>query len=42
VFDSLEAAIHQAEHGLDQMACDCKGMQSLTNWLWINAILKTI
>ena len=42
VFESLEAAIHQAELGLDRMACDSKGMQSLTNWPWINAILKNI
>jgi transposase len=42
VFESLEAAIHQAELGLDRMAGDSKGMQNLTNWPWINAILKNI
>jgi transposase len=42
VFDSLQAATLQAEIGLLRMSSDKKGMQSLTNWPWIDAILKTI
>jgi hypothetical protein len=42
VFDSLNAAIVQAESGLDHMSSDKKGLKSLTNWPWINAILKAI
>ena len=41
VFDSLDAAIKQAENGLANMASDKISMKSLTNWPWINAILKT-
>ena len=40
VFDSLDAATEQAEYGLSQMAANKPTMQSLTNWPWINAILK--
>lgn len=40
VFDSLDAATEQAEHGLSQMASDKLSMKSLSNWPWINAILK--
>jgi hypothetical protein len=42
VFDSLNAATFQAENGLNRMSSDKKGLQSLTNWPWIDAILKTI
>jgi hypothetical protein len=42
VFDSLNAATLQAETGLQNMSLDRAGMQRLTNWPWINAILKTI
>jgi transposase len=41
VFDSLNAATLQAEHGLAQMASNRESLKSLTNWPWINAILKT-
>jgi len=40
VFDSLDAATEQAEYGLSQMASDKPSMKSLSNWPWINAILK--
>ena len=40
VFDSLNAATAQAEHGLTQMASDKPSMKRLSNWPWINAILK--
>jgi transposase len=42
VFDSLNAATLQAETGLRNMSCDRNGLRSLTNWPWINAILKDI
>ena len=42
VFDSLAAAIKQAEKGLATMAADKIAMKSLSNWPWINAILNTI
>jgi transposase len=42
VFDSLNATTLQAETGLQNMSFDRKGLQSLTNWPWINAILKDI
>jgi len=41
VFDSLDAAINQAEKGLTNMAADKIAMKSLSNWPWINAILNT-
>jgi transposase len=41
VFDSLDAAIKQAEKGLANMAADKSAMKSLSNWPWINAILNT-
>lgn len=41
VFDSLNAATLQAESGLARLAFNRKALQSLTNWPWINAILKT-
>ena len=40
VFDSLDAATLQAEHGLSDMASDRQSLKSLTNWSWINDILK--
>jgi len=40
VFDSLDAATLQAEHGLADMASDRQSLKSLTNWSWINDILK--
>ena len=42
VFDSLNAATLQAETGLQHMSSDKTGISSLTNWPWINAILKEI
>jgi hypothetical protein len=42
VFDSLNVATFQAENGLNRMSSGKKGLQSLTNWPWIDAILKTI
>lgn len=42
VFDSLNAATLQAENGLDCMSSDKKALKSLTNWPWIDAILKAI
>lgn len=38
IFDSLEAATRQAEHGLAEMASDLSAMMSLTNWPWINSL----
>ena len=40
VFDSLNAAILQAENGLANMASNREALKSLTNWPWISAILK--
>jgi len=40
VFESLDAATDQAEFGLAEMAANKAAMKSLTNWPWINAILK--
>lgn len=40
VFESLEAATTQAELGLTEMAANKTATSSLTNWPWINAILK--
>ena len=42
VFDSLNAATLQAENGLSRMSYDKKAVKSLTNWPWINAILKAV
>jgi hypothetical protein len=42
VFDSLNASTFQAENGLNRMLSDKKALQRLTNWPWIDAILKTI
>lgn len=39
VFDSLETAIRQSEHGLSEMAAIPDAMKSLTNWPWINSII---
>jgi transposase len=41
VFDSLNAATLQAESGLACLAFNRKAVKSLTNWLWVNAILNT-
>jgi len=41
VFDSLNAATNQAEHGLAEMAADKSAIRNLTNWPWISAIMKT-
>ena len=38
IFDSLEAATRQAEHGLAEMAANHNAMISLTNWPWIKSI----
>lgn len=38
VFDSLEAATRQAEHGLSEMAANPGAMTSLTNWSWIKSL----
>lgn len=38
VFDSLEAATSQAEHGLSEMAANTNAMMSLTNWPWIKSV----
>ena len=38
VFDSLEAATRQAEHGLSEMAANTNAMMSLTNWPWIKSV----
>jgi hypothetical protein len=40
VFDSLDAATAEAEFGLAEMAASRSAVQQLTNWPWINAILK--
>ena len=40
VFDSLGAAILQAEHGLANMASNKEALKSLTNWPWISVILN--
>ena len=40
VFDSLNAATLQAEYGLVNMASNRESLKSLTNWPWINSILK--
>ena len=40
VFDSLNAATHQAESGLAYMASNSETLKRLTNWPWISAILK--
>jgi transposase len=40
VFGSLDAATTQAEKGLTEMAANKQAICSLTNWPWINAILK--
>jgi transposase len=42
VFDSLNAATLQSEIGLKSMSSDKTGLRSLTNWPWINAILKAV
>ena len=38
VFDSLDAATEQAEHGLSNMSANPEAMTSLTNWPWIKSI----
>ncbi len=40
VFDSLDAATRQAEKGLADIASNSEQVKRLTNWPWINAILK--
>ena len=40
VFESLDTATAQAEFGLAEMVANKAAMKSLTNWPWINAILK--
>jgi len=40
VFDSLNAATHQAENVLACMASNSEALKSLTNWSWISVILK--
>ena len=40
VFDSLNAATHQAENGLACMASNREALKRLTNWSWISVILK--
>jgi len=40
VFDSLNAATLQAEHGLANMASNRQAVKRLTNWPWIHAILN--
>ncbi len=42
VFDSLNAATLQAEHGLANLASNRGALKSLTNWSWISAILNAI
>ena len=42
VFDSLDAATHQAEKGLACMASNRKALKRLTNWKWLSAILNAI
>jgi hypothetical protein len=41
VVDSLDAATQQAQRGLAAMAAHKDALRQLTNWPWINAILKT-
>ncbi len=41
VFDSLSAAMTQAVYSLTQIASDKLSMKRLSNWPWINAILKS-
>jgi len=40
VFDSLNAATLQAEHGLANLASNRGALKSLTNWPWISAMLN--
>ncbi len=40
VFDSLDAATHQAEDGLGNMAANREALKKLTNWPWISIILN--
>jgi transposase len=40
VFDSLNAATHQAETGLACMASNREALKRLTNWPWISAIMN--
>jgi hypothetical protein len=40
VFESINAATAQTEFGLTEMAVNKATVKSLTNWPWINAILK--
>jgi transposase len=40
VFDSLEAAVRQAEKGLADIASNSEQVKRLTNWPWINVILN--
>jgi len=42
VFDSLNTAILQAENGLARMSSEKNALISLTNWPWINDILKAL
>jgi hypothetical protein len=42
VFDSLDAATLQAENGLARMSSEKNALISLTNWPWINDILKAV
>ncbi|MDD3250182.1 MAG: IS630 family transposase [Smithellaceae bacterium] len=41
VFETLDAAIEQANLGLSEMAAKKPSIRQLTNWSWISAILKT-
>jgi len=41
VFETLDAAIKQANLGLTEMAANKSAIRQLTNWPWIRAILKT-
>jgi len=41
VFDTLDAAITQAESGLSEMAADKSVNKHWANWPWISVILKT-
>jgi len=42
VFDSLNAATHEAENGLACMASNREALKTLTNWKWISVILNAI
>ncbi|MDD5095644.1 MAG: transposase [Dehalococcoidia bacterium] len=42
VFDSLNAATLQAEHGLAHLASNRKALKNLTDWPWIKAILNAM